>query len=154
MSLLEFSQATLFDLEPCVIDVSCAHVNLHPPVQDLKIKGEGLSAISLPKLINRKITFSLKVQFSCVPSPVQFRFAYCILILTMLIAVSLHVTNFSFLYRPFALRRSEPRCHEHLAWVMSLPLSQFFFVTLVSAIFLRYWQITSALKKTSESRCS
>lgn len=60
MSLLEFSQSTLFDLEPCIIDVSCAHVNLHPPVHDLKIKGEGLSAINLPKLINRKITFSLK----------------------------------------------------------------------------------------------
>lgn len=48
--------------------------------------------------------------------------------------------------RPFALR-SEPRCYEHLAWVMSLPPSQFFFVTLVSAIFLRYWQITSPQKK-------
>lgn len=38
--------------------------------------------------------------------------------------------------RPFALRRSEPRCHEHLAWVMSLPPSQFVFVTLVSSVFL------------------
>lgn len=37
--------------------------------------------------------------------------------------------------RPLALRRCEPRCHEHLAWVMSLPPSLFSFVLLVSAIF-------------------
>lgn len=80
-------------------------------------------------------------------------FAYYTLILTTLTAVLLIVTKFSFLYRPFALRR-ESRCHEHLAWVMSLPPSQFFFVILLSAIFLRYWQITSALKKSNKSHCS
>lgn len=59
-----------------------------------------------------------------------------ILTLTTLIAVSLGVTKFCFLYRPFALKRGEPRCYEHLAWVMSLPPSQFVFVTLVSSVFL------------------
>lgn len=38
MSLLEFSQTRLFDLEPCIIGVSCAHVNVHPSVQHLKKK--------------------------------------------------------------------------------------------------------------------
>lgn len=53
--------------------------------------------------------------------------------------------------RPFALRRCEPRCHEHLARVMSLPPSQFFFWYFSFSNFLRYWQITSALKKKKKN---
>lgn len=61
MPLLECSQTRLFDLELCIICVSCAYVNMHPSVQQLTIKGEGLSAIKSPNLITRKPVVSLRV---------------------------------------------------------------------------------------------
>lgn len=51
MSLLEFSQTRLL----IIVGVSYGHVNLHPFVQHLKIKG--LSAINLQTLIAGRLCF-------------------------------------------------------------------------------------------------